>query len=159
MPVWARGNQCFTVTTNKYDFIGGTTLKMPIAFVNEPSSLGDWMVWQPGVIRGFNMYVGTNTASQDIDVQFRKLAWDGDTGYTTTHFTLFTILAGETGYFCASPVGDAADLASRSWASRDQISIRLRRDFGGGAMEKITWGCCLEITEEALVDNDGPPNL
>ena len=57
---------------------------------------------QPGILRGFNMYVGTSltTGNNIVTATFQVNVWDGDKDYTERTVTLFTILAGETGYFC-----------------------------------------------------------
>ena len=157
MPIWAKGNHVFTVSTESNEFTNGTTSRLMQPTFAETGGDVDWFPFQPGIVRAANMYVGTNTSGDDIDFDFRHLVWDGDKSYSTVYTTLFTIPAGETGYFCSDESLVSETL--RSWASRDQIGFRLIRDSSGGVLNGLTFGCCLEITEEYMLDNDFPPNL
>ncbi len=163
MPVWVRGNQCFMITTTAYDI--GSSVNPQIedvvitnTLVNSGTSvLVRTPIFQPGVIRGFNMYVGTNTSNKDATLSLLHGKWNGGTGHPITTTVLFTIPAGETGYFCMDPSLIAESV--RTWKARDEIQYEFLADNPTGNIEKLTFGVCYEITEEYMLDNDFPPNL
>ena len=164
MPIWVKGNQCFMITTTAYDV--GATVNPQINDAVIPNTLVNTNgttnfrtpIFQPGVVRGFNMYVGTNTSSVDVTLSLKHGKWNGGTGHPITTTILFTIPAGETGYFCMDPSVIAE--SDRTWAARDEIQFEIKQPQpASGNCEKLTFGVCYEITEEYMLDNNFPPNL
>ncbi len=156
MPEWVRGNQVHTASHTSWDVqTGGRGQDIGLFLVGDGSEF-NFMV-QPGVLRGLNVFIASNTSSTDLDVQFVKQVYDGGTGHgSEIVFTLFTILVGETGHFCAPKI--TTELADRSWARFDRCSIRLNRSLTSGNIRKWTIASLVEITEETLLDTQQPPN-
>jgi len=160
MPDWVTGNHVLITSTFGWRMVGAQTsnrrgLFLTDEFISNPET---FMI-QPGVLRGFNMYVGANDSSTDVDIKFRKQVYNGVAGYgSTILFTLFTIPANTTGDFCAPKI--TSDLSNRSWARWDLCGITQTRleDVGNGGITKITVGSCYEITEEEALDTGQPPN-
>ncbi len=162
MPVWVKGNQCFMVSTTKYD-LGAIPGRFDITFnptLLKPAAQSTLsLIFQPGVVRGFNMYVGENTLNKDVTLSLRHGKWDGDALHPITTTVLFTIPAGESGYFCMNPSLIVESV--RTWQARDEIQFKLERvgSPSTGNCRFLTFGVCYEITEEYMLDNDFPPNL
>ncbi len=160
MPVWVKGNQCFMITTTAYD-VGDPFFDhfIPNTLVNQNPKGKTTLIWQPGVIRGFNMYVGENTSDKDVEIRLIHGKWDGGSLHPETTTVLFTIPAGVSGDFCMKPSLIAESI--RTFAARDEIRFQI--EFVGGTAtgdcRYLTWGVCYEITEEMMLDNDWPPNL
>ena len=158
MPTWVRGNDVFIGAHSGIAlFVGNFTERVPLNLDEEsPSDPLNFMV-QPGVLRGWNMFVGTNTSTTDIDINFAKEVYDGGTGYAAeTEFTMFTVPAGELGYFCAPKI--TTELADRSWARWDKVGVIMRRSAATGSFIRLTFACLLENIEETLLDTQQPPN-
>lgn len=158
MPEWVKGNHCWMFASQAWDVDAAETEHFfgINGNVQSASILGQFMA-QPGVLRGFNVYVGLNTSGCDIDVKFFRYIFTAPTTYSARQeFTLFTIPAGGTGYFCAPKI--TTELASRSWARFDRVGIMSDRACDFGIARNWTVGCCLEITEEELLDTQNPPN-
>ena len=161
MPVWVKGNQCFMTSTTAFnvgDSSGAFKVFNP-TLVPATSTPPLSLIWQPGVIRGFNMYVGANTVNKDVTLSLLHGKWNGGTGHPITETVLITIPVGETGYFCMDP--NIISEAVRTWKSRDEIQFKLIRVGTpvSGNFQNLTLGVCYEITEEYMLDNDYPPNL
>lgn len=167
MPDWVKGNFCWMNTSRRYEL--GTSTKVRRYGINGQvvnqgiSQLLTQFMFQPGIVRGLNMYVGLNTSVADIDISFIKEVYTSPTSYgSEIDHVLFTIPSGETGYFCAKPIltNDAGvDLANRSWARWDKAGIKIERSTIGLLFLQITLGVCLEITEEELTDTTGTNRL
>ncbi len=159
MPVWVRGNQVYTQSTNDW------RLGLSSSFIRHSIFLGDadgsqtQLMMQPGVLRGLNVFISRNDGfGNDLDIKFAREVYDGGTGWAAeTEFTLFTIPSGEVGHFCAPKI--TTELADRSWARWDRCSIMQRREAGlGGIVDHWTIAVLVEITEETLLDTTFPPN-
>ena len=157
MPEWVLGNQVLTTSAFGWRMQAGLTSKRRgLLLTDEPTNPESFM-FQPGILRGFNVYVGQNDSSTDLDVIFRKQVYNGVAGHgSVIQFTLFTIPAGETGDFCAPKI--TTELSDRSWARWDKCGIVQTRSGDTGGITKLTVGCCLEITEETTLDTQQPPN-
>jgi len=158
MPDWVLGNHVFITSALQWRLEAGLTTKRHGLFLtDETSSAPENFMFQPGIIRGFNVHVGQNDSSTDLDIKFRKQVYNGTAGHASaTLFTLFTIPAGKTGDFCAPKI--TTELSDRSWARWDKCGIAPTRSGDTGGITQVTVGCCLEITEETALDTQQPPN-
>ena len=158
MPDWVTGNQVYISSNQQFRIVAGDLVtRTAMLLTEEATSEPANFMFLPGILRGFNVFVGTNTSSADLDINFGKQVYNGVAGHASeTEFTLFTIPAGVTGNFCAPKI--TTELADRSWARWDLCAIVLRRTGSGGELIRWTAACCLEITEETLLDTQQPPN-
>jgi len=157
MPDWVLGNHVFITSAFDWRMQAGLTSKRQGLLLTHEAGSPENFMFQPGILRGFNVYVGQNDSATDLDVRFRKQVYDGTAGYgSAILFTLFTIPAGETGDFCAPKI--TSDLSDRSWARWDICGILQSRSGDTGGITQLTVGCCLEITEETALDTGQPPN-
>lgn len=154
MPNWVLGNNVFTSTTDRWLLNTGATSKIfPINLTQSPAGADDFdIMWQSGVIKGFNVYVNANASTTDMAVQMYRGVYDGDVSHPITATTLLTIPAGESGYFCMDET--TLTRAQRTWVKRDTMAIRFLRTGTIGGFSKITYAVCVEMTEEFLEDND-----
>lgn len=158
MPKWVKGNQCFMASTTAWNFPQSTSFQfLPVTLVDDSAADTNIIMWQPGVLRALNIYVGENSTAGDINVEFHHSTFSGSVSFSLDVVSLYTILSGETGYFCF----DESNISesSRTWGARDKIQIKLDRiNSNANTVSKMTFGTCLEIKEEYLLDNDYPPN-
>ncbi len=156
MPVWVRGNQVYTQSTNDWRLGLTSQFKRHSIFLGDADGVTTQLMMQPGVLRGLNVFISRNSSGVDLDINFAREVYDGNLGWAAeTEFTLFTIPAGEIGHFCAPRI--TSELADRSWARWDRCSIFQRRT-GSGIIDHWTIAVLVEITEELLLDTTFPPN-
>ncbi len=113
------------------------------------------VMFQPGKLMGWIMYIGQNSSSQDIDFTIAKRTYDSGTkllGSFVPKSIPPVIPSGFTGYICMDPA--LAPEADRSWQARDMIEFSLRRPSTGGTLNDVTFAFMYEITREYILDND-----
>lgn len=154
MANWVKCNQATQGSSTEWDFTTGNIRYISLTLSNSTNfgATGSTTVMQNGKLKAFNLHVGTNTSSTDLLVRFSKSVWSGSGWSGEQLYLLFTVPAGETGYFCSSLTENQTDAI---WSPRDRVSIRLQRSSGTGNIQNLTCGLCVEVTETGLTDTSG----
>ena len=111
--------------------------------------------FQPGIFKGWQLFVGHNTLPTDLMIQLGHRIYDVGTnrlGSVTWQDLPPAIPAGFTGYICFDPALTAVNL--RSWAARDMIEFRWQRGNSSGTLRDVTMSVMYEFTEQYMLDND-----
>ncbi len=160
MPIFVKGNQCVMASWQTVEMLnGGSSLRyisFPLGIAGSFTRNSMSMPMQAGRLKAVNVHVNTNTSDADVTYHFSKDVWNGAGWDARTDFLLFTVPAGEEGFFCSTLSETQTDTA---WNPRDLVGVRQNRSTPNtGDYKDLTIGMCFEITETALVDTAGSPN-
>jgi hypothetical protein len=160
MANFVKGNYCWQASSVNIDMphniFSDKYLNMTLLNVSNNSSGASTYAHQQGRVKAANMHVGKNASGNDTVISFTRRVWNSGTNTWNIQadVELFRFAAGETGYKCSSL---SESDTTTAWLKKDVVGFRIERvgPLFTGDFTQITFGICLEITEEERFDTSG----